>query len=362
MLKSINTLLLLLCLGLALIIGCEDDDENYEFMAPTGPTRIGDSTESILKFEDKLENIRQDLNIPGMSASIVKNGQLMWAKGFGYADVKGNIPARPTTSFHLASLTKTFAAIIVMQLVEDGLLDLNSPVSNYEINIESPGIVRVKHLLTHTSEGMPGEEYKYNGSRFALLDNVINIASGKTFCELLADRIIIPLKLTNTAPNVLVEDCFLSWEERIDFAWNLAQGYTSSGKIEVAYPSYFGTAAGLISSVVDMATYSIAIDEGMFLTEESWEEVFSPAISTNGDTLAYGLGWFVDQQQGVKILWHYGWWDAISALIIKVPSEKMDFIIMANNDMLSRASNNIGIDGDVMRSVVAGEFLSAFIF
>ena len=362
MLKSIITLPILFCLGLALLVGCKEDDENYEFITPTGPTRIGDSTESILQFEGRLENIRKDLNIPGMSASIVKNRQLVWAKGFGYADVNGKIPARPTTSYHLASLTKTFAAIIVMQLVEDDLLGLDNPVSNYGINIEGPGIVRVKHLLTHTSEGIPGEEYKYNGSRFSLLDNVIKIASGKTFCELLVDRIVIPLELKNTAPNVLSDDCFLSWEERIDFAWNLAQGYTSSGAIELAYPSYFGTAAGLISSVVDMATYSIAIDQGMFLTEESWEQVFSPAISTNGDTLAYGLGWFVDQQQGVKILWHYGWWDAISALIIKVPSEETDFIIMANSDMLSRGSNNIGIDGDVMRSVVAGEFLHTFIF
>ena len=82
----------------------------------------------------------------------------------------------------------------------------------------------------------------------------------------------------------------------------------------------------------------------------------------NGDTLAYGLGWFVDSRQGVKILWHYGYWTGNSSLIIKLPTKKMDFIIMANNDMLSRAGNNIGIDGDVMRSVVAGEFLDAFIF
>jgi CubicO group peptidase (beta-lactamase class C family) len=362
--KSINTLLILLALIIALFTSCEDegDDFNYSIVYPTGPTRIGDSSEIIIQFEEELEYIRKDLKIPGMSAAIVHNKQLIWAKGFGHADIENNIPARPTTSYHLASLTKTFAAIIIMQLVEEELLNLEEPVSNYGIQLESQGTVRVKHLLTHTSEGIPGDNYKYNGSRFGLLDHVIIGASGKTFCELLVERIIDPLQLKNTAPNVLSDNCMLTGQERIDFAWNLAQGYTSDGKNTQSYPSYFGTAAGLVSSVVDMATYSAAIDNTMFLSEETWEKVFSPTISNSGDSLAYGIGWFVDYQHGSKILWHYGWWDAISSLIIKVPDKELDFIIMANTDMLSRASSRIGTDNDITRSIVGIEFLDAFIF
>ncbi len=353
--------LLILFFLLFIIITC-DKNNDYNIVYPTGPTRIGDSTENIIQFEKELENFRRDLNIPGMSAAIVKNKELVWAKGFGYANVEEKILARPTTSYHLASLTKTFAAIIIMQLVEEGLISLEDPVSKYGIQIQSDGIVRVKHLLTHTSEGIPGEIFKYNGSRFALLDQVIERASGNTFCELLLERIIKPLDLKNTAPNVLTDNCMLSGEERIEFAWNLAQGYTPDGHSKQAYEAYFGTAGGLISSVVDMATYSIAIDNRMFLNDETWKMVFTPTISNNGDSLAYGLGWFIDYQQGIKILWHYGYWSAVSSLIIKVPEKEIDFIIMANTDMLSRSSNKIGIDSDITRSIAGLVFLNDFIF
>lgn len=356
--KSISFISLFLLL---LLCTC-DENNDYNIVYPTGPTRIGDSTETILQFEEILESYRKSYNIPGMSAAIVNKKQLIWAKGFGYADVKEKILARPTTSYHLASLTKTFAAIIIMQLVEDGQLSLEDPVSKYGVEIQSDGIIRVKHLLTHTSEGIPGEKYKYNGNRFSLLDQVIERSSGNTFCELLLEQIIKPLDLKNTAPNVLTDNCMLSGEERIEFAWNVAQGYTPDGHSKQAYQAYFGTAGGLISSVVDMATYSIAIDNGMFLTDEAWEMVFTPTTSNNGDSLAYGLGWFIDYQQDIKILWHYGYWSAVSALIIKVPEKQIDFIIMANTDMLSRSSNNIGVDSDITRSTVGLEFLNSFIF
>lgn len=342
---------------------CDDNNGNdYNIVYPTGPIRIGDSTETIIQFEEILENFRNDYNIPGMSAAIVKDRQLFWAKGFGYANVEEKIPTRPTTSYHLASLTKTFAAIIIMQLVEDEQLSLEDPVSKYGVDIQSNETIRVKHLLTHTSEGIPGDEYKYNGSRFALLDQVIEGSSGSTFCELLLNQVINPLNLKNTAPNVLTDNCMLAGEARIEFAWNLAQGYTSDGNSKQAYKTYFGTSAGLLSSVVDMATYSIAIDNKMFLNDETWKKVFTPTISNNGNSLPYGLGWFIDYQQNIKILWHYGWWDAVSSLIIKVPEKKLDFIILANTDMLSRSSTNIGLDGDITRSLVGLEFLKAFVF
>jgi CubicO group peptidase (beta-lactamase class C family) len=287
---------------------------------------------------------------------------MVWAKGFGYANVEKRVTATPATCYHLASLTKTFASTIIMQLVEEGLLDLDDPVSKYGIELQSPSVVRVKHLLTHTSEGTPGAAFRYNGGRFGLLDDVIIGASGRTFCELLVERIIKPLELKYTAPNLLSpNNCLLTWPERVQFAEYLAQGYTSDGQNRQAYPDYFGVSAGLISSVVDVAKYSIAIDNNMFLREETKALVFSPTISINGQTLPYGLGWFVQNYRGVKLVWHYGYWTANSSLIIKVPERELAFIILANTDMLSRAFPNIG-NGDISVSVVALEFLNAFVF
>src|ERR1044072_5827679 len=158
--------------------------------------------ERIARLETLLENIRQELKIPAYSAAIVKDQKVLWAKGFGYADVENKIPATEHTPYHLASLTKTFASTILMQLVQEGKIKLDDPVSKYGITLESAGIIRVRHLLSHTSEGNPGEQYRYNGNRFSELDKVIQGATGKSFGELLIANILEPLGMNETAPNV----------------------------------------------------------------------------------------------------------------------------------------------------------------
>jgi CubicO group peptidase (beta-lactamase class C family) len=74
------------------------------------------------------------------------------------------------------------------------------------------------------------------------------------------------------------------------------------------------------------------------------------------------MGVFVDDNEGFKIIWHYGYWDSYSALIMKIPERELSFVILANSNRLSSASNNIGRDEDVNHSVVAQEFLNAFVY
>src|SRR5688572_14513675 len=156
----------------------------------------------IARLETLLESLRQELKIPAYSAAIVKDQKVIWAKGFGYADVENKTPATEHTAYHLASLTKTFASTILMQLVQEGKIKLDDPVSKYGIALESAGVIKVRHLLSHTSEGNPGEQYRYNGNRFAELDKVVQVASGKSFGELLIANILEPLGMNETAPNV----------------------------------------------------------------------------------------------------------------------------------------------------------------
>lgn len=333
--------------------------------APEPVLVAGEPAGSLDEFERILEEHRARLNIPGLGAAIVKDRQVVWAAGFGYANRERGVRATADTPFHLASLTKTFASTVIMQLVEEGTLDLEAPVSEFGIQLQGPGTVRVKHLLTHTSEGVPGDRYQYNGARFGLLDTVVEVASGVSFCELLADRILRPLELPNTAPNPLaVHNCYFPSAAQEDaFQQRMAQGYTSDGRTPIEYPDYFGTAAGLVASARDVATYSIAIDQGRFLRPQTQEQVFTPAISNSGQTLPYGLGWFVQSHpRGVRIAWHYGYWTANSSLIVKVLDRQLAFVLLANSDLLSRASPGIGTDADVERSAWASEFLNAFVF
>lgn len=466
--------------------------------------RVTATTEAarLTKLESTLDSLRQDLKIPAMSVAVVKDQKVLWAKGFGYADLEKKIPATEHTPYHLASLTKTFASTVVMRLVQDGKVNLDDPVSKYGVNLESDGVIRVKHLLSHTSEGNPGEHYSYNGNRFGELDKVIQSASGKSFGEILINDILDPLGMSETAPNVApvlhtkspgagdpraeaevreaiadlingynngsVEQIerrlaaqrngfqgeggplldIVNLEElrgafksgvrlkfdmrelevavygdtalatgffggtvsrpngsgradgpwRASFVWNkqdgvwklvhshlsppnmaltndawrqrfdtvqktLAQPYGLDEKfnpVRIKYPPYFGTSAGLMASVLDMAKYDIAVDQHRFLTKETQQLAFTPFTSTKGEALPYGLGWFTQDYKGTRLIWHYGYWTGNSSLIVKVPERNLTFIAMANTDNLSRPTD-LGA-GDVLSSPVGLAFLETFIF
>jgi hypothetical protein len=142
----------------------------------------------------------------------------------------------------------------------------------------------------------------------------------------------------------------------------MAAGYQVEGSRVVAtkHPSHFGTAAGLVASAEDVATFSIAIDEGRFLSPETWEQVFTPATSNSGTTLPYGLGWFIQEYQGAMLQWHYGYWSTNSSLIIRAPEKGLTYVVLASTQNLS-APYGLGIDDNVMRSDVARLFVEDFV-
>jgi CubicO group peptidase (beta-lactamase class C family) len=261
----------------------------------------------------------------------------------------------------LASLTKTFASTVILQLVDEGKVSLDDPVSQYGINLPSTGTIRVRHLLTHTSEGTPGEKFIYNGNRFGELDSVVHHATGLTFAQAVETRILSPLGLKHTAPNNLSPaDFAVTGLDKTAFEASMAQGYTFNGSSQVAtaYPSYFGSAAGLIASATDVAAYSMAIDRDMFLKPATKELAFTPTVSNGGQQLPYGLGWFVSYYGGVRVAWHYGLWTANSALIVKVPSRGLTYVVLANSDELSRRYD---FNTDLRNSPWAREFIDAFV-
>jgi CubicO group peptidase (beta-lactamase class C family) len=225
------------------------------------------------------------------------------------------------------------------------------PSPTYGINIGarwgSDERIKVKHILTHTAQGnslnifKPGYSFRYNGDFFNRINRVIEKSAGETFGELLIDNIIRPLNLKNTIPNTNDSLAFgLTGYDRNAFEKNVAKPYDwKKGKLlSVKYKPFFGPAAGLMSTVSDLATYSIAIDEKIFLQPDTWDQVLTPAISEKGKTFQYGLGWFIQYYKGVKVIWHTGLWDGCSALFVKIPEKDLAFIILANSPDLSNSS------------------------
>jgi CubicO group peptidase (beta-lactamase class C family) len=341
--------------------------------------------------ERELEALRVNLRIPGMSAAVAENKRVVWTHGFGMADSERGIPAGDDTIYHLASLTKPYASTVLLQLVQDGRLDLDAPVSQFGIAMKRATPVKVWHLLSHTSDEPPGTRYRYDGNAFGRLTQVIERASGRPFARELANRIIQPLGLTHTAPNPGDPQGFRSLfvsadvggediaRARAEFAASgidrrqiesaLAQGYARSwgrwiwptGLLGSMQPMPHGftlsATSGLAASAPDVARFSMALDEGRLLSDAMRARAWTPPSTSDGRPLPYALGWFVQETRGYHIVWHYGHGLESSSLIVKIPDEQVTFVILANSDGLSRW-RGLGDGADVSASPAATLFLN----
>ena len=333
----------------------------------TMPAEEVQDTDTWGKFEEELESLRKEMKIPGMSAAVVKEGELVWARGFGYSDVENGIPAAPETPYHLASVTKTFAAVTIMQLVQEGKLSLDDPVSRFGVNLPEGDKVLVRHLMSHTSEGTPGQHYQYNGNRYGQLSLVVQAATGRSLQELVYEHIIQPLGMENTAPSPPAACTGLEFAPTCDRVYAaLTQLYfldTDFNPIPGFNQDNFNAGAGLMSTVVDLAKFDAALDANTLVTEATKKLMWTPTVSNSGQTLPYGLGWFTQDYRGMRLIWHTGFSPpSTSALFLKLPDNSLTFIVLANTDMLSRNFQaGHGDAADVLDSLVALAFYKQFV-
>lgn len=294
-------------------------------MATTEPAR------SLVEFRHDLDRLRVSGHIESISAVIAKDQSIVWSASLGSPSVTD------TTVFHLASLTKPFASTVILQLVDEGKVSLDDPVSKYGIVLSSSAPILVRHLMSHTSEGVPGTHFAYNGDRFSLLDSVVRRAAGKSFAAALQERIIVPLGLTHTAPTPQSAAFVVSGLNKTAYLANVVPGYTwtNGSFVPTAYQTAFSTAAGLTASARDYATFSMAMDRDAFLKPATRALAWTPVTSPSGEVFPYGLGWFATDYKGVRVIWHYGWWTANSTLVIKVPARNLTFVLLANTEGLS---------------------------
>lgn len=311
--------------------------------------------------EKRFEELRERHRIVGIGAVIVKDQAIVWSKGFGLANVETRTPVTDSTVFHLASLTKPVAATVLLQLVDEGKVSLDDPVTKYGITLTADGPILVRHLLSHTSERVPGTRYSYSGNRFGALDRVIEQADGRSVAAAIQARIVAPLGLKWMAPNPGSPAFAESGKSRPPFLANLASGYQPdrTPPEPLAYPAYFGGAAGLVSTVRDYAAFSMALDRDLLLKPATRALAWTPTRDADGRDLPYGLGWFTTTYKGARVIWHYGYWTANSSLIVKLPERGYTLVIAANTDGLS-SPYPLG-SGRLETSDWARAFLDAFL-
>ena len=149
-------------------------------------------------FERYVESLRRFTNLPGLSGTIVRDGQTIWLKGLGFQDVEGRIAASPDTLYDIASLTKTFTSTLLLQCVERGTLSLDARISLYTSSIPEPEAT-VRQVLSHTSQAPSGTAYRYDGNRFGALTSVVAACHGRPFRQALAE-ILDRTAMTSSVP------------------------------------------------------------------------------------------------------------------------------------------------------------------
>ncbi|MDA1277582.1 MAG: serine hydrolase [Verrucomicrobia bacterium] len=331
----------------------------------------------VTAFIQRLDSLRKDANIPGLSVAVVKDHAIVLAAGLGYADVEAGIPATAETAYDVASVAKPLSAVVVLRLVEEGALDLDRRLVDYSEWTDfctgfsqqpsifardlrcQPASHTLRHLLSHTATGTPGTRFSYNPVLYSWASRPIMAAAYAPFSTLVERYIFMPAGMRKSARKH--RDLPL----REDMVQRLAPPYRidSSGAIVRAGarpPQGDGAAGGVVTTVLDLAKFDVALDEGVLISAKSRAEMMTPTRSNNGEALPYGLGWFVQEYEGHTLVWHSGWWeDACSALYLKIPTLNLSFILLANSEGIWW--DNPLEQAAVGRSQFAQAFLSTFV-
>ena len=285
---------------------------------------------SLQQFEEEVEYLKEKLQMPGITALIIKDDSIIWQKASGYADLENKTPLNISHIFPLASVTKTFAAVLTMQMAEEGKINLDSSVNFYLPKLKLPHSIKVRHVLSHTSQTIPGENFEYT-HRYSWLGDILEKISGKDLDKLMKERILDSLKMSRTIPG-LGAKAYEHLTDSIAKPYYFFKGKVSKG----IYPSNgLKTSSGLASTVGDLAKYAISLDKNKLLTQESRQKMFEPFLSNQGKKLAYALGWFSTRVLDYDVVWHYGQLECYSTLLLKVPEKKLTLIALSNSGALS---------------------------
>ena len=344
--------------------------------APTGA--VLDSVDRYLRAE--LERQR----VPGMSVAVLRGDSVLLARGYGFADLEHRVPASDSTLYQSASVGKQFTAALVLTLVREGRLSLDSSIRRWLP--EAPAAWRpitVRHLLPPTSgipdytegavdyrrdytedellaaaEGLPpefapGETWRYSNTGYALLGFLVRRATGRFYGDLLRDRIFDPVGMPTA--RVISES---------DIIPNRAAGYElvdgvvrNQGWIA---PTINTTADGsLYLSLKDLIGWTVALNHARVLDSAMLAASWTPVRLKDGSTYHYGFGWELDHQRGRPRIGHTGSWQGFKTSIQRYPESDLTVIALANLDAALPAPVSFSVAGMVDPGVLPAHLLPA---
>jgi CubicO group peptidase (beta-lactamase class C family) len=316
------------------------------------------------ELEPRINDEIQQGHVPGFAIGVIRDGKLIYSKGFGVAKLGGGAPITSKSLFHMASVTKTFVATAVMQLAEQGKIDLDSPVTRYlpyfRLADERYRLIKVRQMLSHTS-GIPdntnynwdkpeydagaleryvrsltdlklvfapGEKFGYSNTAYEILGDLIAKVSGESFEDYVQHNILTPLGMKDStllvreaSPQLLTSPHVMENEKLVVskvFPYNRAHAPSST----------------LYSSIEDMSRWAIAnlnhgeLDGHRILKRETAESMWRPVVDALG--VKEGISWFSTTLQGHRLILHSGGDVGFESLLVLAPDDSVAVVAMTN--------------------------------
>src|SRR5215510_422107 len=313
-------------------------------------------------------------HIPGVSLAVIRDGNVVLAKGYGLANVELSVPATEDTVYELLSVSKEFTAASILLFVEEGKVSMVESVPKYLP--DSPAAwkdVTVRHLLSHTSgitdytdirpffemirqdaspeklmkpvkerplDFAPGTRWRYSNSNYFVLGMILEKVSGKKYADFLEERIFQPLGMMETRVNNMT-----------DIIPNRASGYHWLGEDADQMPSFLSgyhgrknvlqnavyisptrkwAAGAIVSSVRDLIKWDAALQTGKLVKRSTVHQMWTPAKLKTGAEIDYGLGNELSEARGHRLAGHQGGGLAFNATHLVCVDDKLTVIVLTN--------------------------------
>ena len=315
------------------------------------------------------------------STLIGENGRILYQTNFGYAKIDKKTPITDGTLFPLASISKPFTAVAILQLKEQGKLRLDDPLANYLKNFPYPTIT-IRQLLSHTA-GLPdkeavfdpliannpdriiglddvmpaviayqktnsllfkpGDKWAYSSIGYSLLALLVQQLSGMSFADYVHRNIFMPAGMKNSYIQTNLSQAAES-NRTVNYIYNnhfemkLEQADKLPDRREWTY-NLTGLMGGnnVVSSAPDLFRFDQALYSNVLLKPETLEEAFTPVKLNNGENnkavpgTSCGLGWFIfDDTSNGKIVWHSGSVPGVTTLFVRNLETKQCFVVLLN--------------------------------
>lgn len=323
---------------------------------------LGISAQSLEQQFDELLQENYKADTPGATALVYKDGEVLYRKAFGMANMELEVPMKPENVFELGSITKQFTSVSILMLMEQGKLSLEDEITKYLPDYPTQGKkITIHHLLNHTSgiksytdmknfmsitrmdkspkeiidvfkdqpmDFDPGEQWHYNNSGYIVLGYIIKEVSGKTYADFISENIFVPLKMNNSY-----------YGSKSTLILNRASGYMpieggikNADYLSMSLPYAAGS---LMSNVDDMLLWHKGVHNNSLISAESKAKAFTNTTLNNGKPTHYGYGWQVDEINGTESIEHGGGIFGYITHGIYIPSENLYVIILTNTNGVS---------------------------